>query len=123
MEKESIENMVFTAATYCNTNVAEIARAIGMLPSTLYRKLKRRTIKPDELIKIGKYLGCKYVYYLSFPNGAKIGRLEKTTRKKRLPLKQGSPVLINNPALKDEVCCLGKKSVSLTPNLALGRIQ
>ena len=94
MEKENIEQMVFTAAMYCNTNVAEIARAIGMHPSTLYRKMKRKTIKPDEIIKIGKYLGCEFVYYLSFPNGTKIGKLDKRQSQKKAAFMSNHQVLI-----------------------------
>ena len=72
-----IEQMIYTSAAFRNTNVGEVARAIGMAPSNLYRKIKRNTLKPWELAKIGKALGGEYVCYFSFPNGSKIGSLEK----------------------------------------------
>ena len=71
-----IENMVFTAAMLRHTNVAEIARELKMTPSNLYRKIKSSTIKPWELAKIGKVLGGEYVYYLSFPDGTKVGKFK-----------------------------------------------
>jgi len=79
--ENAIEQMVFTAAVFRKTNVAEIARAIGMQPSNLYRKLRCNTLKPAELIKIGKILGAEYVYYFSFPNGTQIGKQEKRRSK------------------------------------------
>ena len=82
-----VEQMIYTAAFFRNTNVGEIARAIGMTPSNLYKRIKRSTLKPWELEKIGKVLGGEYVFYYSFPNGTKIGTLEKPkpAGKKRKP--------------------------------------
>ena len=77
----NIEQMIYTSAIFRNTNVGEVARAIGMAPSNLYRKIKHNTLKPWEIEKIGKALGGKYVYYFLFPNGSKIGSLEKPKRK------------------------------------------
>ena len=77
-----LENMVYTAAVFRNTNVAEVARNIGMTPQNLYRKMKLCTLRPAELIKIGKFLGAEYSFYFSFPNGTKIGKLEKQKPKK-----------------------------------------
>ena len=76
-----MEQMIFTAAIFRDTNVAEIARAIGMAPSSLYKKISRSTLKPWELSKIGKVLGGEYVFYYSFPNGTKIGTLDKQKHK------------------------------------------
>ena len=76
-----MEQMIFTSAIFCDTNVAEIARAVGMSPSSLYKKISRSTLKPWELSKIGKALGGEYVFYYSFPNGTKIGTLEKPKHK------------------------------------------
>lgn len=75
-----IEQMIYTSAIFRNTNVGEIARAIGMTPSNLYKKIKRNTLKPWELAKIAKSLGGEFVFYYSFPNGTKIGKLEKPKR-------------------------------------------
>ena len=72
-----IEQMVYTAAIFRNTNVAEIARAIGMAPSSLYKKISRDTLKSRDLARIAKALGGEYNFYIKFPNGTKIGKLDK----------------------------------------------
>ena len=81
MNLDDIEQMIYTAAAFRNTNVGEVARVIGMAPSNLYRKIKHNTLKPWELSKIGKALGGEYIFYFSFPNGSKIGSLEKQKHK------------------------------------------
>ena len=77
----TIGQMISTAAIFRNTTVAEIARAIGMAPSVLYRKINRNTLKPWELSKIAEVLGGEYHFHFSFPNGSKIGALEKQNHK------------------------------------------
>ena len=72
-----IRHMIYTAASSHNISVGEIALRIGMAPSNLYRKIKQNTIKPRELSKIAKALGGEYAFYFYFPNGSKIGNLEK----------------------------------------------
>ena len=74
----TIAQMIYTAAIFRQTNVAEIARYIGMTPSALYKKISRNTLRPEELSKIAKALGGEYYYHFSFPNGSKIGALEKS---------------------------------------------
>ena len=76
-----IEKMLYTAAMFRNTNLADIARTIGMAPQNLYKKMKRSTLKPADLSKIGKILGAEYAFYFSFPNGTKIGKIEKEKAK------------------------------------------
>jgi len=73
-----VEQMIYTAAIFRNTNVREIARAIGMSSSNLYRKISKNTLKSWELSKIAEALGGKYVFYFVFSNGTKIGKLEKS---------------------------------------------
>ena len=77
----AVEQMIFTSAVFRDTNVAELARTIGMAPSSLYKKIRRNTLKPWELSKIGKALGAEYVFYYSFPDGSKIGTLDKHRHK------------------------------------------
>ena len=72
-----IEQMIYTSAMFRNTNVREIARTIGMSPSNLYRKINKNTLKSWELSKIADALGGQYVFYFTFSNGTKIGKLEK----------------------------------------------
>ena len=73
-----VKQMISTAAVFCNVSVAEIARSIGILPQSLYRKMKYGNLKPEELKKIASKLGAEFVFYFSFPNGSKIGNIGQT---------------------------------------------
>lgn len=77
MNNIDIEQMIYTAAIFRNTNVREIARSLGVTSSNLYRKISKNTLKSWELSKIAEVLGGQYVFYFSFSNGTKIGKLEK----------------------------------------------
>ena len=79
-----VEQMIYTAAVFKGTNVAEIARSIGMSPQNLYRKMKALTLKPEELTAIAKALGAEYAFFFTFPNGSKIGKLDKIPATKRI---------------------------------------
>ena len=77
-----LEQMIYMAAIFRGTNVAAIAREIGMTSSNLYRKMRCCTLKPSELARIAKILDIKYSYYFSFSKGTKIGKMEKKIKKK-----------------------------------------
>ena len=79
-----IEQMIYTSAIFRNTNIGVIARKIGMVPSNLYRKIKRNTLKSWELAKIAEALGGEYNFYFSFPNGTKIGKVPKPKLRKKI---------------------------------------
>jgi len=79
--ENEIQEMLFTAASFKHTNVADIARAVGMTPSNLYRKIRLGTLRPAELIRIGDALGAEYSFYYTFPNGTKIGKLADKNKK------------------------------------------
>ena len=88
-----IRNMVFTAAHYRNITIEKIARVLGTSRFGLYRKIERASLKPRDLEKIGKALGGEFVCYFLFPDGSKIGRLDK-------PVKGPVANKINSPAEK-----------------------
>ena len=75
-----IKHMIYTAALSRDITVDKIAQQLSMTPSNLYRKVRQNTIKPCELEKIAKILGGEYAFYFYFPNGSKIGNLEKPRR-------------------------------------------
>lgn len=52
---------------------AELARKIGQTPQNLNKKLKRNTLRTDELILIAKALDVNFEQSFSFPLGKKIG--------------------------------------------------
>ena len=81
MKSLSIEDLIYMAIAYKATNVNAIATAIGMSRQNLHRKIASNTLRKEEICKIGKALGAKYVSYFSFPGGVTIG--DKTTAKKK----------------------------------------
>ena len=82
MTNISVEQQIFLAIAYRATNVSAIARAMGMTRQNLHQKISRNTLTKEELCKIGKILGGKYVSYFSFPGGIKIGDEIKKKRRK-----------------------------------------
>ena len=74
MTEISIEKQIYLAVAYRETNLAVIARKLKMTRQNLYSKIARNTLKKEELCKIGKILGGKYVSYFAFPGGVKIGK-------------------------------------------------
>jgi len=76
----SNEQLIFLAVAYRATNISAIIRAMGMTPQNLHRKINRNTLKKEELCKIGKILGGKYISCFSFPGGVIIG--DKVMRRK-----------------------------------------
>lgn len=79
MKHISIEDLVYLAISYRATNVSAIAREMGTSRQNLHQKIKRNTLSKDELCKIGKILGAKYVSYYSFPGGVIIGDAARRT--------------------------------------------
>ena len=73
MKSLSIEQEIFFAVAYRGTNISAIAREMGMTPQNLHRRISRNTLKKEELCKIAKILGGKYVSYFSFPGGVIVG--------------------------------------------------
>jgi hypothetical protein len=82
-QAEQVERMINASAAICHTNVRSIARTLKMSPSNLYRKIRCNTLKPWEIASIARALGGKYVFYFSFPNGTKIGKLERSMLAKK----------------------------------------
>ena len=60
------------AATYKGISQAELARQIGMTPANFNLKIKRETLKLDDLEKIAKALGASYNFGFAFPDGTNI---------------------------------------------------
>ena len=81
MESMSIEQQVFMAISYKATNLAAIARKLGTTRQNLHKKISRNTLTKEELCKIGKILGGRYVSYFSFPGGVTIGDKIRKKRK------------------------------------------
>ena len=76
----SIEDLLYIVAAYKVTSISAIARAMGISPQNLHKKIYRNTLKKEELCKIGKILGGEYVSYFAFPGGITFG--DKMKKKK-----------------------------------------
>ena len=66
------EQKINMAALYKGISQAEVARRIGTTPSNLNLKVKRETLKLEELEKIAQVLGASYQFGFEFPDGTKI---------------------------------------------------
>ena len=82
MSSTSIEQQIFLAIAYRATNISAVARAMGITKQNLHKKISRNTLKKEELCKIGKILGGKYMSCFSFPDGVIIGDEIKRGRTK-----------------------------------------
>ena len=83
MKSMSVETEIYLALAYRGTNVSALARAIGMRRQTLHRKISGNTLKKEELCKIGKALGAKYLSCFMFPGGVVFGDTIKSGKKKK----------------------------------------
>ena len=68
----TIEKKINMAAAYKGISQAELARMIGTTPSNLNLKVKRETLKTEELQKIAEALGGSYRFGFVFPDGTEI---------------------------------------------------
>ena len=69
----NVEQEIFLAVAYRGTNISAVARAIGMKPQVLHKKINRNTLKKEDLCKIGKALGGRYMSCFYFPGGIVLG--------------------------------------------------
>ena len=83
MSNFSIQQQIFLAVAYRSTNISAIARALGISRQSLHRKINQNTLKKEELGKIAKVLGGKYISYFSFPGGVVIGSASSGRKRKK----------------------------------------
>ena len=68
----TIEKKINMALVYKGISQAELARLIGTTPPNLNLKIKRETLKQEDLEKIAEALGAVYTAAFEFPDGTKI---------------------------------------------------
>ena len=68
----TMEKKINMAATLAGISQAELARKIGMTPQNLNLKIKRETLKLEDIKKIAEILGAEYSFGFTFPDGTKI---------------------------------------------------
>jgi transcriptional regulator with XRE-family HTH domain len=67
-----MEKKINMALVYKGISQAELARLIGTTPPNLNLKIKRETLKQDDLDKIAEALGATFHTFFEFPDGTKI---------------------------------------------------
>ena len=83
MSDVSVEELIGMAIAYKGTNVSAVARALGINRQNLHQKIAANNLKKEEICKIGKALGGKYISYFSFPGGITIGKKTEAKKKKK----------------------------------------
>ena len=83
MTSVSVQKLIFLATAYRETNIAAIAKAIGISRQNLHRKINGNNLKKEDLCSIAKALGGKYVSYIYFPGGVIIGDKIKRGKSKK----------------------------------------
>lgn len=68
----TIRQKIDMALAYKGISQRELATKIGTSPANLNLKLKRETLKQEELEQIAAALGGVYVFGFEFPDGTKI---------------------------------------------------
>ena len=76
----NIRQMLFMLVNFRNTNISDLAKKLGMSRQNLHTRMKRGTLTKDELSKIAKVLGCRYVSCFVLPGGIIIGDKINTRR-------------------------------------------
>ena len=69
----NVEDQIYLALAYKATNIGYLARKMGMTRQNLCKKINRNTLTKEDLAKIAKILGAKYISYFLFPNGVSFG--------------------------------------------------
>ena len=68
----TMEKKINMATAYTGISQAELARKIGMTPQNFNLKIRRETLKLEEIKKIAEALGAEYSFGFTFPDGTKI---------------------------------------------------
>ena len=68
----TIEKKINMALVYKGISQAELARLIGTTPSNLNLKIKRETLRQEDIEQIAEALGATYTATFEFPDGTKI---------------------------------------------------
>ena len=67
------EQIVKAALAYKGMKQEELAAALGTTTSNFNQKLKKDTLRKEDLEKIAGALGASYSVCFTFPDGTKIG--------------------------------------------------
>lgn len=63
---------VKAACAAVGVTMTELAQRLGTSPQNLSLKLRRGTLRPDDLEKIANAIGAEYISLFRFPDGKEI---------------------------------------------------
>ncbi len=67
------EESIIKALAYAGKSQRKLSIEWDENPTILNRKIKRETLKVDDMQKIAKSIGAEYKEFFEFPDGTKIG--------------------------------------------------
>lgn len=67
------EDELKKALAYAGKSQRSLSDEIKETPMNLNKKIKRETLKSEDMEKIAKAIGAEYKEYFEFPDGTKIG--------------------------------------------------
>ena len=68
----TVENQINAACAYAGITQSELARQMGTSPANFNLKIKRNTLKRDDMERIAKILDATYRSVFTFPDGTSI---------------------------------------------------
>lgn len=66
------EKMINMALTYAGVSQRALAEQMGVAVSNLNQKIKRNSLRKEDMEQIAAAIGARYVCYFEFPDGTKI---------------------------------------------------
>ena len=67
------EDDIKKAIAYAGKSQRLVSKEINETPMNFNKKIKRETLKSDDMKKIAESIGAEYKEYFKFPDGTKIG--------------------------------------------------
>lgn len=71
--KFTVRQRVRLACTHADVKMGDVAKTMGMSEPSFTVRLKTGKFTKEELVQIADAIGCKYVSYFEFDDGAKFG--------------------------------------------------
>ena len=66
------EKMINMALTYAGISQRTLAEQMGVAVSNLNQKIKRNSLRKEDMEQIAAAIGAKFICYFEFPDGTKI---------------------------------------------------
>lgn len=64
-----IESKIRVALAFCKESQSSVARKMGVTSQNLNKRIRRNSLKQEDLEQIAEAMGAKYRSYFEFPDG------------------------------------------------------